>query len=286
MATPIGTPPNIIFLKVYGDISGETISFVRWIIQVLPAMIIFLAIAGWWLSRGLGAIDPIVLPLPGPWQAAEKRVLTVFALTAFAWMTMEEPFGGWQSWLHVENANYGSVALLGALSLFLIPAGRPGERLLNWETAKQIEWGVLLLFAGGIALAKAFVSSGLSDAIGQQLAGFTQLPLWLTILLICLCVTFLTEVTSNTATTTLLMPILAATALAAGIDPFTLMLPAALSASCAFMLPVATPPNAIIFASGRIKVQQMARKGLAVNLVGAVLITVLTLVLHGLAATG
>ena len=285
MATPIGTPPNIIFLKVYGDVSGETISFVRWVIQIFPAMVVFLAIAGWWLSRGLGAITPVVLPATGPWQVAEKRVLTVFALTALAWMTMEEPFGGWQRWLHVENANYGSVALLGALSLFLIPAGRPGERLLNWEMAKQIEWGVLLLFAGGIALAKAFVTSGLSDAIGQQLAGLTQLPLWLTILLICLCVTFLTEVTSNTATTTLLMPILAATALAARIDPITLMLPAALSASCAFMLPVATPPNAIIFASGKIKVQEMVRTGLVVNLVGAMLITTLTMTLHALATT-
>lgn len=286
MATPIGTPPNIIFLKVYGDISGETISFVRWIMQVLPAMLVFLAIAGWWLSRGLGAINPILLPETGPWQAAEKRVLAVFAITALAWMTMEEPFGGWQQWLQVENANYGSVALLGALSLFLIPAGRSGERLLNWELAKQIEWGVLLLFAGGIALAKAFIASGLSDAIGQQLAGFTQFPLWLTILMICLSVTFLTEVTSNTATTTLLMPILAATALAADLDPLTLMLPAALSASCAFMLPVATPPNAIIFASGRIRVQEMARKGFAINLLGAMLITLLTLTLQALAGSG
>lgn len=286
MATPIGTPPNIIFLKVYGDISGETISFVRWIIQILPAMLIFLGLAGWWLSRGLGTIEPIVLPRTGPWQSAEKRVLAVFALTAIAWMTMEEPFGGWQAWLEMENANYGSVALLGALTLFLLPAGRPGERLLNWELARQIEWGVLLLFAGGIALAKAFIASGLSDAIGQQLAGFTQLPLWLTILMICLSVTFLTEVTSNTATTTLLMPILAATAVAADLDPLTLMLPAALSASCAFMLPVATPPNAIIFASGRIRVQEMARKGFVINLMGSVLITLLTLALHALEGTG
>lgn len=279
LATPIGTPPNIIFLKVYSDTTGETISFLSWMVRIAPLALILLILTGLWLTRGLGKIDPVVLPATGPWQTAEKRVLSIFAVTALAWMTMEEPFGGWQTWLHVENATYGSVALLGALSLFLLPSGSSDQRLLTWEQARQIEWGVLLLFAGGIALAKAFMSSGLSDAIGHQLAGLAQLPTWLMVLCICLSVTFLTEVTSNTATTTLLMPILAATAIAMKVDPALLMLPAALSASCAFMLPVATPPNAIVFASGKLRVQDMARAGLIINLVGAVLITLATAIL-------
>jgi sodium-dependent dicarboxylate transporter 2/3/5 len=279
LATPIGTPPNIIFLKVYHDTTGDTISFLNWMVQMVPLAAVFLAFTGLWLTRGMGRMNPVVLPSVGPWQAAEKRVLLVFALTALAWMTMEEPFGGWQTWLGLHNVNYGSVALLGALSLFLLPAGQSGERLLNWEQAQKIEWGVLLLFAGGIALAKAFVSSGLSDAIGQQLAGLAHLPIWLTVLCISLGVTFLTEVTSNTATATLLMPILAAAAIAIQVEPALLMLPAALSASCAFMLPVATQPNAIVFASGKLRVQDMARAGLALNLMGAVLITLAALYL-------
>jgi sodium-dependent dicarboxylate transporter 2/3/5 len=167
------------------------------------------------------------------------------------------------------------VALVAVVILFLMPNGR-GKQMLDWETAARIPWGLLLLFGGGLAIAKAFGVSGLSSALGSWLADDLQITSWPVIgmtLTLCLAITFLTEVTSNTATTTLLMPVLAAAGLAAGIDPAVLMIPAALSASCAFMLPVATAPNAIVFGTGKVSTQQMAREGLALNLIGALMIT-------------
>jgi sodium-dependent dicarboxylate transporter 2/3/5 len=200
-------------------------------------------------------------------------VLTVFGLTALAWITRSEPFGGWKAWLDLPQANDASVALLAVMVLFIVPNGK-GQRLLNWERAATIPWGVLLLFAGGICLAKGFVNSGLSELMGQWLAGMTRIPLYALIVIICLIVTFMTEVTSNTASTTLLMPVLAAAALAAGIAPELMMVPAAMSASCAFMLPVATAPNSVVFGSGLISVSRMAREGVLLNLLGVVVISV------------
>jgi sodium-dependent dicarboxylate transporter 2/3/5 len=199
-------------------------------------------------------------------------VLTVFGFTALAWITRSEPFGGWRTWLDLPQANDASVALLAVIVLFIVPDGK-GQRLLNWERAVTIPWGVLLLFAGGICLAKGFVNSGLSELMGQWLAGMTRIPLYALIAIICLIVTFMTEVTSNTASTTLLMPVLAAAALAAGIAPELMMVPAAMSASCAFMLPVATAPNTVVFGSGLISVSRMAREGVLLNLLGVVVIS-------------
>ncbi|RLA00846.1 MAG: SLC13/DASS family transporter, partial [Gammaproteobacteria bacterium] len=155
---------------------------------------------------------------------------------------------------------------------FIIPDGK-GGKLLDWQTANHIPWGVLLLFAGGIAIAKAFIVTGLSQVIGDTLSVFTVMPVVLLIMALALCVTFLTELTSNTATTTLLMPILAATAISANMDPLILMVPAALSASCAFMLPVATAPNAVIFGSEKITVDRMIREGFVLNIIGTLVIT-------------
>jgi sodium-dependent dicarboxylate transporter 2/3/5 len=167
-----------------------------------------------------------------------------------------------------------TVAVTAAALLFVIPSGRgKGDRLLDWESANKIPWGLLILFGGGIAIAKAFGDSGLSESIGDSLAAVTALPVFFMIGLLCLAVTFLTEVTSNTATTTLLMPILAMTALAADLEPLLLMVPAALSASCAFMLPVATVPNAIVFGTGLITTRQMAQTGFFLNLIGAGIIS-------------
>ena len=151
--------------------------------------------------------------------------------------------------------------------------------MLDWATASEIPWGLLILFGGGIAIARGFEASGLSTSMGSWLAndlGITLWPVLLMTITICMAVTFLTEVTSNTATTTLLMPVLAAAGLAAGIDPALLMVPAALSASCAFMLPVATAPNAIVFGTGMVNTKTMARNGFALNIAGAVIITIIT----------
>jgi sodium-dependent dicarboxylate transporter 2/3/5 len=197
--------------------------------------------------------------------------MTIFALTAVAWITRAEPFGGWQAWLDLPFTNDASVALLAVITLFVV-RDKEGEPLIDWQQASQIPWGVLLLFAGGICLARGFVASGLSAQVGEALTLVATLPVFLMMLLLALVVTFLTEATSNTATTALLMPVLAAVALAVDIDPLWLMVPAAMSASCAFMLPVATAPNAVVFGSGELPIQRMVREGLMLNLFGAIVI--------------
>ncbi len=164
--------------------------------------------------------------------------------------------------------------------MFVVPAGytsenRKSEKLLDWETATTIPWGILLLFGGGITLAKAFGVSGLSATLAENLSDLSTLPILVMIFTICLGVTFLTETTSNTASTVLLMPVLAATAIGSNIEPKLLMIPAAISASCAFMMPVATAPNSIVYASGFFTTKIMAREGIVLNLCGAIIITTL-----------
>jgi len=273
MGTPIGTPPNLIFMQVYEQTTGEAISFTRWMSWALPVVVVMVPAMAVVLTRNISGALAVQLPDVGAWRTEERRVLAVFGLTALAWITRSEPFGGWKTWLDLPQANDASVALLAVIVLFIVPNGK-GQRLLNWERAVTIPWGVLLLFAGGICLAKGFVNSGLSELMGQWLAGMTRVPLYALIAIICLIVTFMTETTSNTASTTLLMPVLAAGALAAGIAPELIMVPAAMSASCAFMLPVATAPNTVVFGSGLISVSRMAREGVLFNLLGAVVISV------------
>ncbi|MCP4047727.1 MAG: SLC13/DASS family transporter, partial [Gammaproteobacteria bacterium] len=196
------------------------------------------------------------------------------------WITRQAPFGGWSQWFGLPGANDASVALLAVIVMAVTPNGE-GGRLLRWEAASKIPWGVLILFGGGIAIANAFIQSGLAVLVASQLEALAELPVWLMILLISLTVTFMTEVTSNTATASLLMPLLAAASVALEIDPFLLMIPAALSASCAFMLPVATAPNAVVYGSGRLSIKDMARAGLALNLFGALVITLISYVFFG-----
>ena len=272
LGTPIGSPPNVIFLKVYAEATGSMISFSQWMLWALPVVLIMVPAAGIWLTRNLVSNYSVKIPEVGHWRQEEIRVLLIFGLTALGWITLREPFGGWTTWFNVPSANYAAVALTGVLAMFLVSDGR-GGKLLDWESASKIHWGVLLLFAAGIAIAKAFTATGISAAIGDSLSGVTRLSLIVIIAVVALSVTFLTEITSNTATTTLLMPILAAASLGAGFDPALLMLPAALSASCAFMLPVATAPNAIVFGTGKITVEQMAREGFALNIIGTLVIT-------------
>lgn len=279
LGTPVGTPPNVIFMGVYREVTGASVSFLDWMRIGVPATLVLLPIAWLWLSRGLPHRGRLVLPSVGPWTAPERRVMGVFAVTAALWVFRTEPFGGWSGLLDAPGVGDSTVALGAVVALFILPSGAgDGDRLLDWRTAERIPWGLLLLFGGGIAIARAFDASGLADALGAWIAddlGIARWPLVLALLAVCLVVTFLTEVTSNTATTTLLMPVLAAAGLAAGLDPATLMIPAALSASCAFMLPVATAPNAIVFGSGGVSTAQMARAGLVLNLVAAGVLAVL-----------
>ena len=274
IGTPIGTPPNLVFREIYQQNTGIEIGFLTWMSWGVPVVLIFVPIIALWLTRRLNHQGHVDMPKVGAWQTEERRVFIVFTFTALAWITRSQPFGGWKTWFEVPGANDASVALLAVVAMFLIPNGK-GSRLLDWETAGRIPWGMLILFGGGIAIAKAFVISGMSAALGNALAGIAGWPILAMMAVICLCITFLTEMTSNTATTTLMMPILAAAAIAAGIAPEVLMVPAAMSASCAFMLPVATAPNTIVFSTGRFTTSLMAREGAALNFIGVVVISVI-----------
>ncbi len=269
--TLIGTPPNVIFAGIYAQTTGEEYGFVRWMTTGLPVVAVAIPLMALWLSRHLRGAEPMELRHTGPWRPPELRVLVVFGLTILAWITRSEPFGGWSGLLGIDTVADSTVALAAVVVMFLVPDGE-GERLLDWERAASIPWGMLLLFAGGICIATAFTASGLSQLIGHALAGLSTLPVFVLILAICLTVTFLTEMTSNTATATLLMPVLAAAAMGTGTPPELLMIPAAISASCAFMLPVATAPNAIVYATGRMSIAQMAREGFVLNLIVATVV--------------
>jgi sodium-dependent dicarboxylate transporter 2/3/5 len=227
-----------------------------------------------WLSRGITGKNQIELPNPGTWTTSEIRTLLVFGLTALAWITRSEPFGGWKTWLDLPDANDASVAFLAVIALFCIPSGNlKNDRLLDWQTANKIPWGMLVLVGAGLCLGEGFKQSGLSAAIASVFAGIENLPLVALLVGICVLVTFLTEMTSNTATTNVLMPILGAAATASNIDPILLMIPAAMSASCAFMLPVATIPNAVVFGTGEVTIKRMVREGLILNLFGTLVIS-------------
>jgi solute carrier family 13 (sodium-dependent dicarboxylate transporter), member 2/3/5 len=278
LATPIGTPPNVIFMGMYEGETGVQVSFIEWMGIGLPVVVLFIPIVWLYLSRHVKTFAAPELPELDAWRPAEKRVLMVFAVTAFAWIFRTAPFGGWSGLFGIEYASDTTVAMAAVVAMFLIPNGE-GERLLDWETAVKIPWGMLLLFGGGLAIAGAFQASGLSEALGTALSHLASAPTLLVTLVICLGVTFLTEVTSNTATATVLLPILGAAAVAAGLDPAVLMIPATLSASCAFMLPVATAPNAAVYGSGHVTPKQMAREGFALNLIGAVVITAVCTIL-------
>jgi len=272
IGTPIGTPPNLIFMQIYEQTTGNSISFTQWMTWAVPVVVLMVPTMAMILTRNLRGTLTVQLPVVGTWSTQEKRVMLIFGLTALAWVTRSEPFGGWKNWLDIPHANDASVALLAVVAIFLTPNGK-GGRLLDWKQASTIPWGVLLLFSGGICLAKGFVSSGLSDHMGQWLASMTQMHLLTLIVVICSVVTFMTEATSNTASTTLLMPVLAAAALASGIAPEVMMVPAAMSASCAFMLPVATAPNSVVFGTGMISTARMAREGVVLNLMGILVIS-------------
>src|SRR5688572_13144120 len=273
LGTPIGSPPNLVFMQVYADVTGTRYGFLDWMAIGVPVVLVFLPLLGLWLGRHLAGAPAAVLPEAGRWSAGEKRVVAVFAITALAWIFRSEPFGGWSALLGVPGANDASVALLAVIALCVIPDGR-GSRLLDWETAEKVPWGALVLFGGGIALAAAFQTSGLSTAVAESLSGLNALPLPLLLLGIVGGVVLLSEIASNTATAVLLMPILAATAMAVGVDPALFMFPAVLAASVGFMLPVATAPNAIAYGSGEVDAQRMLREGAVLDVVGIVVLCV------------
>jgi sodium-dependent dicarboxylate transporter 2/3/5 len=294
MGTPIGTPPNVLLLSYMKSHLGREVSFVRWMSVALPLVAVFLPLAWLLLTRVLYPIRLArieggrrlvreALAELGPMVRGERIVLAVFLLAAGLWITRPLltglEVGGIAPLAGLSDAG---VAMLAAMLLFVAPAERAPRRfVLDWETAMKLPWGILVLFGGGLSLAAAIQANGVGELLAAQVAGLAGTPpLWVVLAVVTLIV-FLTELTSNTATTATLIPVLAALAPGLGLDPLLLIVPAALAASCAFMLPVATPPNAIVFGSGLVRIPDMSRAGFWLNWVGIALITLLaqTLVL-------
>ncbi|OLO06393.1 anion transporter [Salinicola sp. MH3R3-1] len=280
IATLIGTPPNAILAGYLSSEQNIELGFAQWMIVGLPVSIAMMVVAWWWLTRGgfklklddgSGNVIGDELAKLGKLSAAEARVGIVFLLAALAWVT-RPLLNDWG----VEWLSDTSIALLAGVALFLIPSGNERHRpLLLWEDARDLPWGILLLFGGGLALASTISGSGLADWIANQLSVFGALPLLLLIGIVVLVIIFLTELTSNTATAAAFLPLLGALAMSLGVDPLLITVPAAIAASCAFMMPVATPPNAIVFATGHMKIQSMIRAGFLLNIVGTVLVTLI-----------
>ncbi|WP_372767105.1 DASS family sodium-coupled anion symporter [Pseudoalteromonas sp.] len=271
VGTLIGTPPNVIFASVYEEFAGEEYGFIRWMKVTVPIIVIAIPLMALWLARGIKLSAAIHLPKCDEWQSAEKRVLFIFAIVALLWIFRKEPFGGWSGLLDIKTVGDSSIALLGVIAMAISPNGKAG-RLLEWQDAKDIPWGMLLLFAGGICIAKAFVSSGLSELLGQFFVALGSLPVLVSLLALAIGVSFLTEITSNTATATLMMPIIASAAIALNLPIELLMIPVVISCSCAFCLPVATAPNSIVFASGEVSIKDMAKQGMVLNILVATIV--------------
>lgn len=294
LGTLIGTPPNLVLASQAREIFGQTIGFAQWMWLGIPLVLIFLPLA--WAYLVFIAFPVKLRELPGgkemirgelrglgPMNRGEWTVLIVFLSTALAWIFhrpvadavgfySEAEVGG-----VVQRAYYltdEGIAITAALLLFLIPVDvKKRVFAMDWETAERLPWGILLLFGGGLSLAGAMTATEVDTFIAARVTAVGVMPDLVLILIVVAVMIFLTELTSNTAVATAFLPILAASAVGLGMHPYLLMIPAAMAASCAFMLPVATPPNAIVFSSGYVTLPQMAKAGVWLNLTGIVLIT-------------
>lgn len=302
IATLVGTPPNLVLAGMAPNLVPdiEPITFGGWMLFGVPFVLLFLPLVGLYLGRGLSSTAAAGADFEaerrelGHLTVRERRVAILFSLTAIAWVTRSGfdlgsvSIPGWSQlltawgWLDGPKVVTDAVpAIAAAILTTLVPAGG-GERrpLLRWsEIEAGVPWGVLVLFGGGFAIADGVRASGLDGWLADSLAGLSVLPLPLLVLCICLITTSATELTSNTATATLLMPVMAALAEVLGVHPYLVMVPAIVSASCAFMLPVATPPNAIVIGSGSVSARDLFREGLWLNIIGALLTTTVVLTL-------
>jgi solute carrier family 13 (sodium-dependent dicarboxylate transporter), member 2/3/5 len=284
LGTIIGTPPNTLLVGYLKENHDITIGFGQWMLVGVPLAVVMMIIAWFLLVKVLFRPETDRIPggreliksemaRLGKMSTGEILVLSVFIGAALAWIIIPTVF---------ENPpiSDAGIAMVAGLLLFLIPAGaRRGVRLLDWDTAVELPWGVLLLFGGGLALSGQFSSSGLTDWIGQSAAALQGLPVILLVIVITAGILALTEITSNTATAATFLPVVGGIALGLGVDPLLLTIPVALAATCAFMLPVATPPNAVAYGSGYVTIAQMVRGGLWLNIAGVVLITIVTMTL-------
>lgn len=287
VATPVGSPPNLFLLSFLSSQLDHPISFAKWMMIGLPVVTVMLPIT-WWLMvhrlfpipndrlEGGRAIFLSELRALGPPARAERIVFGVFVCVCAFWLGKplfaDFEIGGMRPLSGLSDAG---IAMAGAMVLFCAPAG-DGQRVLDWETASRLPWGILILFGGGLTLAAAIGHNGVDDWLGAQSAALAGLSPLLIVFGVVTGMVFLTELTSNTASTAALVPILASLAPGLGVSPILLVVPAALAASFAFMLPVATPPNAVVFGSGRVEIRDMIRAGIWLNVIGVGVIGTLT----------
>ncbi len=285
MATLIGTPPNTVLAAYLQKTYGFEITFVSWLKVGVPLVAIFLPLCWFWLTRVANPMKLKKVPggpelihkelkKMGPMSAGERWTGLVFILTACGWIFRKQLAPIFPEPKLITDA---TIAMLGAIALFLIPINfRKSQFVMNWHWASKMPWGVLILFGGGLALAAGFKTTKLAEWIGSQVNLLESAPIILLIAAVAALIIFLTELTSNTATSAMVMPILSAVAIGVGQNPLLLIIPAAIAASAAFMLPVATPPNAIVFGSGYVTIPQMSRSGLGLNIIGVGLAIVIT----------
>ncbi len=283
LSTLIGTPPNTLLAGYMAENHGVTIGFAQWMFVGVPIAVVFLVICWFLLTKVLfrseieeipGGRELLTAEIQklGPLSKGELRVALIFALAAVSWVAVP------LIWPKNTPISDAGIAMVVALLLFIVPAGaNKGVRLLNWGSAEKLPWGVLLLFGGGLALSAQFSASGLTEWIGEVTKGLGGLPVVLIVAVFAAGILFLTELTSNTATAATFLPVAGGVALGIGVDPMLLAIPVALAATCAFMLPVATPPNAIAFGSGYVTIGQMIKGGFWLNIIGIALITALTM---------
>ena len=279
MATLIGTPPNLVFAGIMKESYGIKISFFQWFKFGLPLSLLLLSICWVYLTKISYKFEQKKFPggkkeifnqlkKLGKISYEEKVILSVFVITALAWICSSFLINKF-----LPAIDDTIIAIIAAIILFVIPAKDRKKRLLDWKDTAKLPWGILLLFGGGMALAIGFESSGLAVWIGSQLTLLENIPLIILLLILIVSVNFLTEITSNLATTAMLLPVLASLARAINIHPYLLLVSATVAASCAFMLPVATPPNAVVFGSGYLKINDMVKKGFWMNLISIIIIT-------------
>ncbi|GGB60125.1 sodium-dependent dicarboxylate transporter SdcS [Lentibacillus populi] len=281
IATLIGTPPNTLLAGAIEKTYGIELSFASWMLFGVPVAWIFIIFAWFYLVKIAYPLKLKTLPggkeviqsekrKLGAASFEEKAVFTVFVLAALAWITRTFVLAPYIN----ENINDAIIAMTAGIVLFIFPAkNNKGDFLLDWETAVKLPWGILLLFGGGLAIAAGFVDSGLSEWIGGQLSALEGVNIFIVLLVVTTLVIFLTEITSNTATASMMYPIMASLAMALGVHPYAVMVAAGVAASCAFMLPVATPPNAVVFGSGYLRIPDMAKAGFALNIFGVIFVT-------------
>jgi sodium-dependent dicarboxylate transporter 2/3/5 len=287
MMTLVGTPPNALLAAFMQDTYGTEIDFARWMLVGIPLAVVMLPLSWLVLTRLVFRVDFVtsgearselarMAEAMGRISIPEQRVAIIFGCMALLWMT--RPLLTHLPGLAALDDT--SIAIAGAIALFIVPSGSTEDPLLlRWQYAERLPWGVLILFGGGLSLAGAVSNTGLAEWLGTSLQAIGDLPLWLVVAAAAAMIIFLTELTSNTATTATFLPVVGAIAIEAGIDPIMLTVPVALAASCAFMLPVATPPNAIVFGSGMLTIPTMARAGLALNLIGIALVSIVAMTL-------